>query len=424
VVCRLPASGYGEDVTEQAAQTWQGALPRLADLPIAESRTAAYAIMRDAGPVVGANRGQRWVYMITSSEAAEFALKHPEVFSSRRAFDLVGSPLAMVPIAFDPPEHTRYRRVLQRFFSPRGIAAWRPMMRALAGELVDGFAGRGECDLVAELAVPLPAQVFLTLFGLPLEDRDRLIAWKEALLNFATPGGERTSGRPSDRAVRMGAELYEYLVGHIAKRRQGGGTGDLLGQLLADTSDERLSDDELLGLSFLFVIAGLETVTSALSTAFAILAAQPALRRQIAADHAVIPRAVEELLRVDGPVVFVPRIATQDVELAGQRVPAGSYVMIAIAPASRDPAEHRDPDSIDFGRQERHLAFGGGPHRCLGSHLARMEMRVALEEWHRRIPEYELAPGVIPRPTWPAAVVGIDSLPLVFPTAAPGRAST
>lgn len=212
----------------------------------------------------------------------------------------------------------------------------------------------------------------------------------------------------------MGAELYGYLVGHIAKRRQGGGTGDLLGQLLADTSDERLSDDELLGLSFLFVLAGLETVTSALSTAFAALAAHPALRRQLVADPAVIPAAVEELVRYDGPVVFVPRIATQDVEVAGQTIPAGSYVMVMIGAASRDPAEHPDPDAIDFQRQELSLAFGVGPHRCLGSHLARMEMRVALEEWHRRIPDYALAPGAAPRVRWPAGVVGFDSLPLVF----------
>jgi len=186
--------------------------------------------------------------------------------------------------------------------------------------------------------------------------------------------------------------------------------------LLADASDERLNDDEILGLSFLFVLAGLETVTSALSTAFAALAAQPALRRQIVADPALIPAAVEELLRVDGPVVFVPRIAVQDVEVAGQVIPAGSYVMIAVAVASRDPAEHADPDTIDFRRQERNLAFGVGPHRCLGLHLARMEMRVALEEWHRRIPEYELAPGVTPQVRWPAGTVGIDSLPLVWDT--------
>ena len=381
---------------------------------MAESRTAAYAMLRDAGPVIRSPRG--W-YMLVSSDAAEFALKHPELFSSKRAFDMAGSPLAMVPIAFDPPDHTRYRRVLQPFFSPRGIASWLPMVRSLAGELIDGFAGSGECDLVADLAVPLPAQVFLTLFGLPLEDRDRLNAWKDALVNnFGVPGGEP----PRERATRMGAELYGYLVGHIAKRRQGGGTGDLLGQLLADTSGERLSDDELLGLSFLFVLAGLETVTSALSTAFAALAAHPALRRQLVADPAVIPDAVEELVRYDGPVVFVPRIATQDVDVAGQTIPAESYVMIMIGAASRDPAEHPDPDAIDFQRQEPSLAFGGGPHRCLGSHLARVEMRVAFEEWHRRIPEYALAPGAAPRVRWPAGVVGFDSLPLVFQPAAGG----
>ena len=381
---------------------------------MADNRATAYAMLRDAGPVLRTPRG---AYMIVSSEAAEFALKHPGLFSSKRAFDMAGSPLAMVPIAFDPPGHTRYRRVLQPFFSPRVSASWLPMVRVLAGELIDGFAASAGCDLVADLAVPLPAQVFLTLFGLPLEDRDRLIAWKEALVNnFGLPGGEP----PRERAARMGAELYGYLVAHIARRRQSGGTDDLLGLLLADSSEERLNDDELLGLSFLFVLAGLETVTSALSTAFAALAADPALRRQIVASPAVIPAAVEELLRYDGPVVFVPRIATRDVEVAGQTIPAGAYVMIMIAAASRDPAEHPDPDTIDFQREERSLAFGGGPHRCLGSHLARMEMRVALEEWHRRIPEYTLAPGVTPRVTWPAGVVGIDSLPLVFEPAGGG----
>jgi cytochrome P450 len=400
-------------MTDHAATSPPAGTIRLTALPMAESRTAAYTLVRDAGPVV---RGPRGGYMVVSAETAEFVLKHPELFSSKRAFDPVGSPLPMVPIAFDPPEHARYRRALQPFFSPRGTASWRPMVRRLAGELIDSFAGRGACDLVAELAVPLPAQVFLTLFGLPLEDRDRLIAWKEALLtNFDFQAAEP----PPERAARVGAELYGYLVEHIGRRRRQGGTQDLLGLLLADDGNERLSDDEILGLSFLFVLAGLETVTSALSTAFAALAAQPGLRQRIAADPAAIPAAVEELLRFDGPVVFVPRIAAGDVEVAGQLIPAGAYVMVMIAVANRDPAEHADPDTIDVGRQERHFAFGGGPHRCLGSHLARMQMRSALEEWHRRIPEYELAPGVTPRVTWPSGVVGFDSLPLVFPPASP-----
>jgi cytochrome P450 len=385
-----------------------GPVLRLDQLPMAEDRTAAYALLRAAGPVIPTRFGAR---MLVSGEAVEFALRRPGLFSSQQAFAVVGSPLPLVPIAFDPPEHTRYRRILQPFFSPRGIAGWQPKVRALAGQLIDGLAGRAECDLVTELAVPLPAQVFLTFFGLPLADRDRLIAWKEGLLSLqAGPGGETRM----ERGMRLGAELYEYLVEHTAeRRRRGTGTG-LLGQLLSDTGDERLSDDEIYGLSFLFVLAGLETVTAALSTAFAVLAQRPRLRRQIAADPAVIPAAVEELLRYDGPVVFVPRVATQDVTVAGQLIPAGTTVQVTLAAASRDPAEHQDPDVIDFGRQERSLAFGAGPHRCLGSHLARMEMRVALQEWHHRIPDYELAPGAVPRAAWPAGTVGLDHLPLVL----------
>ncbi|HUC21267.1 MAG TPA: cytochrome P450 [Streptosporangiaceae bacterium] len=386
---------------------------RFTRLPMAENRTEAYRIVRDAGPIIKSPRG----FVLSSSEYVEYALKHPELFSSKQAFDLVGSPLPMVPIAFDPPEHTRYRHILQPFLGPRETAAWQPRVRSLVGTLIDSFVERGHCDLVAELAVPLPAEVFLTLFGLPMEDRDRLIAWKEGLLGSPMLSG----GKPTEETIRVGGELFSYLVGHIDKRRRHlDGAGDLLGRLLADTSEERMSDEELLGLSFLFVLAGLDTVTSALSTAFTALAMQPRLRQQIAADPSVIPEAVEELLRADGPVVFLPRVASQDIELGGQILPAGSEIQLAIAVANRDPAEHADPDQIDLRRRERHYAFGGGPHRCLGVHLARMEMREVLAEWHSRIPEYELAPAFTPRVEWPTGLVGLDALPLVFP---PGAAA-
>ncbi len=382
---------------------------RFDSLPMQDDRTAAYGLLRAAGPVARTRRGS---YVLTSGEYVEYALKNPALFSSKQAFDAVGSPLPMVPIAFDPPDHTRYRQLLQPFFSPRSTARWQPRVRALVGELIDGFIDRGSCDLVADLAVPLPADVFLTLFGLPPEDRDRLIDWKERLLAGPVLTG---GGQPSEEIVQAGAELFEYLVGHIGRRRIAPGAEDLLGQLLADTSESRLTDAELLGLSFLFVLAGLDTVTSALSTGFAALAAQPRLRQHIVADPAVIPAAIEELLRMDGPVVFLPRVTTREVKLGEHTIPAGVNVNVAIAVASRDPAEHPEPDQIDFRRQERHLAFGGGPHRCLGSHLARMEMREVLAEWHRRIPEYELAPGPRPQVNWPTGLVGLDTLPLVFP---------
>jgi cytochrome P450 len=379
------------------------------ELPMAASRGLAYQIMRDAGPVV---RDAHGAFLITQAAAASYALRHPELFSSKKAFDSLGSPIPIVPVAADPPEHTRYRRLLRPFFSVRGVARWLPVVRELAVDLIDDVAGRGRCDLVAEFALPLPAQVFLTLFGLPPQDRDRLIAWKDAVLGAVGISGAEPA---SDANIALAAELYEYLVGHIAERRERHGD-DILSQLAADTSEERMTDEEILGLSFLFVLAGLDTVTSALSTAFATLAGQPELRRQIANDPAVIPAAVEELLRTDGPVVTVPRGGPPDVERAGQLIPAGAYVAVAIGAANHDTAEYADPDTVDFGRDTQNMAFGGGPHGCLGAHLARMEMRVAIEEWHRRIPDYQIAPGASVRAGWPAGLIGLDSLPLVFGT--------
>lgn len=378
------------------------------ELPMASDRNLAYQMIRDAGPVV---RDAYGAFLVTGAQPADYVLRHPDLFSSARAFDSLGSPIPIVPVASDPPEHTRYRRLLRPFFSARGLSRWLPVVRALAIGLIDRFGGRGECDLVAEFALPLPTQVFLTLFGLPLDDRDRLISWKDAVLGAV---GISAVEPASDANIKLAAELYEYLVGHIAQRRQHGGT-DILSLLVADTGEQRLTDDEILGLSFLFVLAGLDTVTSALSTAFAALASTPGLRQEIVADPDVIPDAVEELLRFDGPVVTIPRVATRDVELAGQLIPADSHVAVAIAPSNHDTSEHKDPGTVDFGRRARNLAFGAGPHGCLGAHLARMEMRVALEEWHRKIPEYQIAPGASISASWPAALVGFDHLPLVFP---------
>jgi cytochrome P450 len=401
------------EVEVDSQQGWdlppmRGGVLHVEELPMADNRDRAYQMIHDSGPVV---RDAHGAYLVTGADPVCYVLRHPEVFSSKRAFDSLGSPIPIVPVASDPPEHTRYRQVLRPFFSARGLARWLPVVRALAVDLIDAFAQRGRCDLVTEFALPLPAQVFLTLFGLPLEARDRLIAWKDAVLGAVGISGAEPA---SDANILLAAELYDYLVGHIAARREQGGT-DILSQLAADTSDQRLTDAEILGLSFLFVLAGLDTVTSALSTAFAALAGDRRLREQIIADPGIIPDAVEELLRFDGPVVTVPRVATCEVEVAGQVIPADSYVAVGIGPANHDAAEHKDPEAVDFRRGGRNLAFGAGPHGCLGAHLARMEMRVALEEWHRRIPDYQIAPGATIKADWPAALIGLDRLPLVFP---------
>ncbi|MCW2900989.1 MAG: cytochrome [Streptosporangiaceae bacterium] len=379
----------------------------LDELPMADDRTRGYAILCEAGPVARAGDG----YVLTCRDAADQALKEPGVFSSALTYKSLGSAFQLIPLTLDPPDHTRVRRVLQPFFTPRTAARLLEPLRAQLSGIIDGFIARGSCDVVEELAVPFPADAFLALFGLPLEDRDRLIGWKDAILDPVALTMAPAEAKPE--TVRGATELYLYLNDHIAVRTSGTGE-DVLTNLLADDSDEALSHDEILGLCFLFVLAGLDTVTSSLSTMFATLATRPDLRRRIVADPSIIPDAVEELIRYDPAVPVISRVVVTDTELYGRSLPAGTPVMVSLGAANRDAAVHGNPDSIDFGRQDRNLTFGGGPHRCLGVHLARMELRLVLQEWHRRIPEYELAPGVRPRVNWPAGTVGIDHVPLVW----------
>jgi cytochrome P450 len=322
----------------------------------------------------------------------------------------------MVPIAFDPPDHTRYRRILAEFFDPRSANSLLPQVRELAGRMIDAFAGRGECDLVAEIASPLPAEVFLALFGFPLEDRDRLIGWKDAILDLTKHEGMSPS---QDAIFEAVGEPYQYLMAQITERRENGGD-DLQSQLASGTGEEALGVEELLGLSFGFMLAGLDVVTSALSTGFVILAGRPDLQSRMAAEPGIIPDVIEELLRLDGPTALVPRVTSQDVELGGQVIPAGAMVHVALGAADHDGDAFPDPDAVEFGRGDRHLAFGAGPHRCLGAHLARMQMRAVLEEWHARIPSYRLAEGERPTATWPSPLIGLDQVKLVF-APAPAR---
>ncbi len=380
---------------------------RLEDLPMADDRTESYGILRDAGPVVRLAGGG---FLVTTRSTADAVFRDPETFSSKRAFDTLGSPVQLLPIAYDPPDHTRYRRLLQPFFTPRTALALEESSRAQVNALIDAVIDGGSCDVVADLARPFPPEVFLTLFGLPLADRDRLLGWKDVIIKMADLSG---AAEPPPEVMASAMQLFEYVSAHVADCRAGKGDG-LLTRLFADTAGEPLTDEEALGLCFLFVLAGLDSVTNALSMMFAKLAARPEVRGRLVEDPGLIPAAIEEMLRLDPANATVPRVATRDVEIEGVPIPAGSPVGVAVGAANRD-AEMGDPDVLDIERGYNHLTFGGGPHRCLGVHLARLELRVVLEEWHRRIPDYELAPGARPQVTWPAGVIGIESVPLVWP---------
>jgi cytochrome P450 len=375
------------------------------DLPLATDRAEAWRCLHAAGEVVD----MRESYVLASAAAVEEAARHPEIFSSKSAFDRLGSPLPIIPIAVDPPEHSRYRRMLDPFFSPRRMAAIESQLRAQVGELIDNIVKQGHCELLADLAVPYPTQVFLTLFGLPLEDRDRLVQWKDSILEFTNP----TSAEPTPEVLQHAMELFGYLSHYVGERRHGDGQ-DLLTQLLATKDEGGLTDEEMIGLSFLFVLAGLDTVTAALGFAFARLAEDDTQRAKIVQDPATIPDFIEELLRVDPPVPFAPRVVMEDVVVRGTTLPAGTSVLLSYGGANHDTCRYADPDNV-AAESSPHFSFGRGPHRCLGSHLARLELRVVLEEWHRRIPEYSLAPGAKPSTPWPSGTLSLDSVPLVFP---------
>jgi cytochrome P450 len=374
------------------------------DLPFAEDRSRAWRELREAGEAV--TSGEEVV--LTSAAAVEFAAKKPQIFSSAKAFDVLGSPVPLVPIAIDPPDHTRFRRMLDPFFSPRKMAEREPELRRQAGELIDAIVAKGECEVVADLATPFPSQVFLTLFGLPMADRDRLVHWKDAILQFTDPG----SGEPTPEVLTYALELFTYLNEHIAERRTDTSGSDMLTRLIHDTEDGGMNDNEILGLCFMFVLAGLDTVTSAVGFSLAKLAGDADLRHRISNDFSLIPAFIEDLLRVDGPVPFAPRVTTEEVEVAGRVLPKDTRVMLSYGSADRDPRRYDDADEVHLDSKAVHFAFGRGPHRCLGSHLARLELRLILEEWHSRIPEYSLADDSEPQVPWPTGTMGLQSVPL------------
>jgi cytochrome P450 len=331
--------------------------------------------------------------LLTRREHVEDALRKSALFCwSEVPMDL-GNIRPLIPLSVDPPKHVKYRRILDPLFAPKKMAELEGEVVALVKELVDEFAARGSCDLHEEFAVPLPCRVFLRLMGLPFADLDFFLAVKDDIIRPA--GITIDEQAPARKAA--GEKVYAYFDAEVKRRRAQPPTHDLLGQIMEKEVDGvRLTDEEVLDICFLFIIAGLDTVTDSLDCFFAYLAQEPEQRRLLVEDETAIPSAVEELLRWESPVPAVPRVVTQDVEYEGCPIPAGEQVMLLIGSANTDDTAHPGADTVDLRRNPNpHLAFGGGVHRCLGSHLARVELRVALREFHRRIPDYWLKPGTV-----------------------------
>jgi len=368
-----------------------------------------YAELIAAGGVVTPADG---FTVVASRAAVDAVLRDPATYTSRGLVEL-GNVRPLIPLSVDPPEHKKYRRILDPLFAPKKMNEIEDDVAARMNHFIDAFIDRGSCNFTEELAVLFPSAVFLGLMGLPWDELETLLRLKDGIMR---PGG---GGLPPDEQMRIrqetGTEIYAYFNDILDQRQRSPEADILTGFLGAEVDGQKLSREEILDICFLFLIAGLDTVTDSLTCMFAFLAQNPSPRRQIVDDPAVIPKAVEEMLRWETPVAGTARLATADSEVSGCPVPAGSLVFVCIGAANVDPAEFDDAAEVRFDREvNRHLAFGGGVHRCLGSHLARRELRIALREWHRRIPEYELQPGL--ELEYPPGLRMVENLQLVWPT--------
>jgi cytochrome P450 len=378
----------------------------LNELPIPENRDLAWRLLAERGGSVQLDND----LAMTSQRTVEEVMRQPQIFSSKRAFDSLNSPLPLVPLAFDPPEQTRYRRILQPFFSPRSVRPLEAQLRAHIVSLIEPLAARGSCEFVSEIADIFPVQTFLAFFGLPPGDLGKFMVWKEAILEGSDASGAATDSSSVEHAMA----LFGYLS-ELVESRRGVPGEDVLSQLLCIEGDDALTDEEAIGLCFLFVLAGLDTVAGSLGFGMERLASNPAHRQELVDDPSLIEAAVEELVRLDPPAPFTPRVTTAPTTVDGHELPAGSHVSTYLAVANRDAAVRAHPFDMDFHRTENpHASFGLGVHRCLGSHLARLEMRIVYEEWHRRIPDYIVTPGTSPRVKWPRGTLGLESLHLTF----------
>ncbi|MEE2678609.1 MAG: cytochrome P450 [Myxococcota bacterium] len=377
----------------------------LFDADFARCPQPVYAALRDHCPVSRALLTGAPV--VSRYHDVMWALRQPEIFSSAMEMQLaLGTDRPMIPQQIDPPEQTRYRRLLDPHFSRRKMEELVPAIRAEADALIDRFEKNGEVEFNEAFAVPLPCSAFLSLLGLPHSDLDFFLGLKDGIIRpqkthpeeFEGLSGVESMEKGKEMRSASGRKIYEYFEAVIddrtAKKRD-----DLMTRLVhAEIEGEKLSREEILDICFLLLLAGLDTVTATVGCNIAYLADNPEQRRRIVADPGLIPGAVEELLRWETPVTAVPRVVKKDVEIRGFQLKEGDLVTLLLGAANIDDEHFEGAEAVDFERGRNiHLSFGGGPHRCLGSHLARMELQVAMEEWHRRIPEYRIREGETPR---------------------------
>jgi len=316
---------------------------------------------------------------------------------------LVGETFRMIPLAIDPPEHGKYRILLNPWFSPKSVNELEAKIRATINSLIDGFADKGKCDLAYDYGRIYPVRVFMDLMGFPRDKMDEFLSWEYAILHSFGNFEKMKWGVQS---------ALSYLRGFIDQVRATP-ADNLTSHIVHGQVEGRpLTDDEIIGTVFFLWVGGLDTVAATTSLMFRRLALQPELQQTLRDDPSLIPDAIEEFLRVQ-PLVNSTRLVKQDHEIRGVKIKAGEHVMCYNSTGNFDPIEFDDPRAFRLDRpSNRHFTLAGGPHRCLGSHLARRELRLALSEFLARIPTFRVRPGA--DLTANPGLIAVPRLPIVW----------
>jgi cholest-4-en-3-one 26-monooxygenase len=378
-----------------------------------------YRWLRENAPVYRDDASSLWV--LSRYDDVVQVSKNQETFSAAQGV-LPESDALVSIVCMDDPRHLRLRKLVNRGFTPRMVGMLETKIRALATEILDEVAPRGSCDLVRDVAVPLPLYIIAEMLGIPREDFTRFHDWSNRLINVAGNYEDATTVMDATCAY---AEYGTYLKEIFADRRLAP-RQDLTGILVAAQQDgmlaedeEAMENDEIVMFMTLLLVAGNETTRNAITGGMLALMQHPEQCELLRRRPALIDRAVEEILRYVSPIICFRRTAVRDTEIRGQQIAAGERVLMLYQSANRDEAVFTDSESFDVTRDPNpHVAFGIGTHFCLGANLARAELRIMVEELVRRFPDMRVASGAGPQRMASTLVSGIRSLPVVFSPAA------
>ncbi|CAN5398956.1 cytochrome P450 [soil metagenome] len=359
-----------------------------------------YRRLRDDAPVYRVPGTQ--LYVITRYADVLHVLRHQDLFptgasvhrtsAAQQVYETTGWP-RITPLSTNPPEHRRYRALVDPYFYGSGAERWQTIVSTTIDELISSFESTGRCEFVSAFALPLPVRLITRILGFPDEDIPRLKAWSEAwVLPFAGGLTEDQEVWVAERVVEFHHYIHEHL---LAKRAEP--ANDVLSALTtARYADERpLSDHEIITIIDHLYIGGNETTTFALASALWIMLREPGLYERLVDEPSLVPQFVEEVMRIESPTQGLYRRVAADTEIAGTPIPAGATVHIRYAAANRDERMFPDPDRVDLDRANtrRHMAFSLGEHHCPGEGLSRLEQRMAITALLERLPDLRLAPG-------------------------------